>query len=78
MSVAHADGRDYRYEHRYEHRDGRQFHRDYRHDRYARERYEERHHRRYVVERPVYLAPRVIYEQPAPSGINIFVPIQFP
>lgn len=75
MLPAHADSREYRYEHR----DGRDVHRDYRRDRYERERYVERHHRHYVVERPVYVAPRVIYaQQPAPSSFNIIVPIQLP
>ena len=74
MSVAHAGYHDYRYEHR----DGGEMHRDYRHERYERERYEARYRHHYVVERPVYVEPRVVYAQPMPSSVNIVVPIQLP
>jgi hypothetical protein len=81
MSGAYADydrdhdrGRDFRYEHR----DGRDMHRDYRHERYERERHEGYYRRDYVVERPVYVAPRVIYAEPMPSSVNIVLPITLP
>ena len=78
MSAAYADydhdrGRDYRNEHR----DGRDYrrdeHRDYRHE-YIRRDYGPHG---YVVERPVYVAPRVIYPQPVPSSLNIVIPVEF-
>jgi hypothetical protein len=53
-------------------------HRDYRHERYEHERYETRYRHHYVVERPVYVEPRVVYAQPMPSSVNIVVPIQLP
>jgi len=82
------DYRDYRHEHRdYRHDLHRERERE--RERIARERRYDyaRHHdyrvyerapRGYVVAAPVYVPPPVVYVPPAPSGINITVPITFP
>ena len=84
--------RDYRDDHRDYRHDARREHeaRERERERIARERRYEyaRHHdyrhyerapRGYVVAAPVYLPPPVVYSPPpAPSGINIVVPITLP
>ena len=79
MSAAYADydrghDRDYRSEHRDSRNYRRDEHRDhYRHD-YVRRDYGPHG---YVVERPVYMSPPVVYAPPMPSSLEIVVPLHF-
>jgi hypothetical protein len=74
MSAAHADydhrgDRDYRYDHR----DSREYRREHEHARY-----DYRGPRNYVVARPVYVSPPVVYAPPMAPSLNIVVPITLP
>jgi hypothetical protein len=73
MSAAYADydyrdGRDYRSDHR----DSREYRRDH-----ERARYDYRGPRNYVVSRPVYVSPPVVYAAPMVPSLNIIVPLNF-
>ena len=69
----HRDGRDYRNDHR----DSREYRREReRREEYARHEY--RGHRNYMLERPVYVSPPVVYAPPISPSLSIVVPITLP